>query len=88
MQTNIGSITAGFFNANQPAQFQYLAPILENFPDQKSVDTLKEYRVEYILIDPLDYPDYGTVEAKMFDLGLEKRTEQSGILVYGFADAP
>ena len=81
-------ITAGFFNANQPAQFQYLAPILENFPDQKSVDTLKEYRVEYILIDPLDYPEYGTVEAKMFDLGLEKRTEQSGISVYGFADAP
>ncbi len=81
-------ITAGFFNANQPPQFQYLAPIMENFPDQKSVDTLKEYRVEYILIDPLDYPDFDTVEEKMFELGLVKRSEQSGILVYGFADAP
>ena len=61
---------------------------MENFPDQKSVDTLKEYRVEYILIDPLDYADFDTVEERMFELGLVKRSEQSGILVYGFADAP
>lgn len=81
-------ITAGFFNANQPPQFQYLAPILENFPDEKSIATLKEYRVEYILIDRKDYPQFGLMEQKMLDLGLEKRTEQAGILVYGFSDAP
>ncbi|MHB8133035.1 MAG: hypothetical protein ACYDH1_02325 [Anaerolineaceae bacterium] len=81
-------ITSGFFNANQPPQFQYLAPILERFPDQKSIDTLREYQVEYILINPVDYPKFIDVETKMLQLGMELRTEQSGIRVYGFSDAP
>jgi hypothetical protein len=81
-------MTGGFFNANQPLQFQYLLPILETFPDRKSVDTLRVYQVAYILIDPHDYPDFPKVEAEMLALGLEKLTEQSGILVYGFADEP
>lgn len=80
-------ITAGFFNANQPPQFQYLAPIMEHFPDQKSIDTLREYKVEYLLINPTDYPNFKDVETKILLLGMELKTEQSGIRVYGFSDA-
>jgi len=80
-------ITAGFFNANQPPQFKYLSPIMERFPDPKSIDTLREYQVEYLLINPFDYPNFKDVETKMLLLGMEFKTEQSGIRVYGFSDA-
>lgn len=78
--------TGGFFNANQPAQYQYLAPILEQFPDAHSIATLREYRVEYVLIDPHDYSDFAATEQTMLSLGLRLLSEQGGVRVYTFAE--
>ncbi|MCW5875176.1 MAG: hypothetical protein KIS88_11080 [Anaerolineales bacterium] len=78
--------TGGFFNANQTAQFHYLAPILERFPDQHSVETLREYQVEYIVIDPADYPDFAALQHALTALGLVPLGEQGGLWVYTFSD--
>lgn len=77
-------ITGGFFNANQPPQYLYLQPILSQFPDSRSVETLREYQVAFIVIDPGDYPDFDAVESDMLQLGLQKLTEKEGLMVYGF----
>lgn len=77
--------TGGFFNANQPPQFLYLQPILERFPDEVSVNTLREYKVEYILIAPQDYTDFPALQASLLAFGLQPLTQQGGVWVYGFA---
>ncbi len=78
------AITGGFFNANQPPQYQYLQGILATFPDENSVAALKEYKVAYIVINPHSFPDYDIVKGKMLALGLFQLTEQDGIDVFGF----
>lgn len=77
--------TGGFFNANQTPQFQYLAPILERFPDAHSVETLREHKVQYILIDPADYPNFPEVVQAMQSLGLQPLSQQGGVWVYTFS---
>lgn len=77
--------TGGFFNANQPPQFHYLAPILERFPDEHSIQTLREYQVEFIVIDPADYPDFAALQATLTSLKLTPLTEQGGLWVYTFS---
>ena len=81
-------ITGGFFNANQPPQYQHLQTVLATFPDQRSIETLREYQVAYIVINPQRYNQFDHVEAEMFANGLVFLTEQDGIRVYGFARAP
>ncbi|MCL4257291.1 MAG: hypothetical protein KJZ53_02040 [Anaerolineales bacterium] len=78
--------TGGFFNANQTSQFHYLAPILERFPDEHSVNTLREYQVEFIVIDPADYPDFAAMQDLLISLGLEPLTQQGGLWVYTFSE--
>lgn len=75
-------ITGGFFNANQPPQYLYLQPILARFPDEKSVTTLKEFRVQYVLVNPDDYTNFASVEETMLQLGLKKLISLDGISVY------
>jgi hypothetical protein len=77
-------ITGGFFNANQPPQYLYLKPILDRFPDEKSIATLKEYKVQYVLINPLHYQNFKSVEETMLQLGLKKIVTLDGISVYEF----
>ena len=74
-------ITGGFFNANQPPQYLYLQPIMERFPDEKSISTLKEFQVQYILINPQHYQDFESVEKTMLNLGLKKQITLDGISV-------
>src|SRR5665648_159564 len=75
-------ITGGFFNANQPPQYLYLQPILARFPDEKSITTLKEFRVQYVLVNPLHYQDFVSIERTMLNLGLKKLITLDGISVY------
>ncbi len=75
-------ITGGFFNANQPPQYLYLQPIMDRFPDEKSIETMREFRVQYVLINPDRYPDFATMEETMLSLGLKKQTTLDGISVY------
>lgn len=86
--THHKAITGGFFNANQPPQYQYLQTVLATFPDERSISTLREYQVAYIVIDPRRYDQFASVEAEMFANGLIPLTEKDGIRVYGFKPTP
>ena len=82
--THHKAITGGFFNANQPPQYQYLQTALATFPDERSIAILREYQVAYIVIKPAHYDRSDSVQAELFKNGLELLTEQNGIHVYGF----
>ena len=60
----------GFFNALPPEQYQSIRPILMNFPNQESVDLLKELGVQYVLVDSSYYPDFDQTQADIEALGL------------------
>ncbi len=74
--------TGGFFSANQPPQFRFLSDTLGSFPDQRSVQILKEHQVEYVLVETWNYPDYARVERALLDLGLEWMTSMDGVAVF------
>ncbi len=72
----------GFFNANQPAQYIAIKPVMENFPDKDSVALLRELGIQYILVDSSSYPDFGDVQQRILDLGLVLQTVEDGQYVY------
>lgn len=61
----------GFFNAFPPAQYQRIRPVLENFPDQKSVDSLHELGVVYVLADADEYADLNKLRHECQYYGLQ-----------------
>ena len=72
----------GFFNANQPAQYQYINPILNQFPNSESVALLRELNVKYIVIDTKAYADFEALQTSMGNLGLVLLTIQENQAVY------
>jgi len=72
----------GFFNAFPPAQYARISPILEGFPDEASVDLLRQLGVRYVLIELDEYPDLGGVREKIEGLGMVFMNEVDGQLVY------
>jgi hypothetical protein len=72
----------GFFNAFPPEQYQRIRPILMNFPNQESVDLLKELSVQYVLVDSSYYPDFNQTREEIERLGLRQRTEIGSEFVY------
>lgn len=76
----------GFFNANQPTQYQALLPILDKFPDERSLAQLRELEVKYILVDASAYKDFTGVQYELNKLGMQLLTEQDGQFVYTFPD--
>jgi hypothetical protein len=76
----------GFFNANQPPQYQAIKPVLDSFPSDESVQTLRDLNVTYIVVDTHAYEDYTAVEAEILARGLVKLADIDGQSVYGFAN--
>ena len=74
----------GDFNANQPPQYLYAAPILANFPDEHSIPLLQEYQVEYVIVDSTSYEHFEEIEQQILSSGLERLTIQEEQYVYGF----
>jgi hypothetical protein len=64
----------GFFNAFPPEQYQRIRPVLMNFPNQESVELLKELGVEYVLVDSSYYPDFNQTRVNIENLGLHMLT--------------
>jgi hypothetical protein len=64
----------GFFNANQPQQYQQIKPVMDTFPDAASVALLKELGFQYILVDSTAYPDFKAVQQRILELGLVLKT--------------
>ncbi|PKO02135.1 MAG: hypothetical protein CVU43_09600 [Chloroflexi bacterium HGW-Chloroflexi-5] len=76
----------GDFNANKPIQFLEIQPILEQFPDEHSVNLLKELGVYYIVVDSDAYPDFEQFKMQVSSLGLVQMTDQEGQIVYTFSE--
>jgi hypothetical protein len=74
----------GFFNAFPPEQYQRIRSVLSNFPNQDSIDLLKQLGVEYILVDSSYYSDFNQVRTTIENLGLRLLTVIDSEYVYGF----
>ncbi len=79
-------IVGGFFNANQPAQYQAIKPILNRFPHPEAIQALSELGVEYIVVDCNAYEDFGEVQKSIENSGLHLLTIQENQYVYGFTN--
>ncbi len=60
----------GFFNAFPPPQYTRIRPVMENFPDAQSVETLRELGVTYVLVDQRKYGDMAALSSTAESLGL------------------
>jgi len=74
----------GLFNANQPAQYTYIKPIMEHFPSVESIDLLRELGFTYLVVDTTAYSNYSEVEGELIRNGLVLLTRPEQYRVYGF----
>lgn len=75
----------GFFNANQPQQYQDIQPTLDKFPDANSVELLRKLKVKYIVVDASAYKEFPAEQKLMLKLGLKQLTKQGNQYVFTFA---
>jgi len=72
----------GFFNANQPQQYQQIKPVMDAFPDPVSIELLREMNFQYILVDSAAYPDFELVQQRILESGLVLRKIQGDEYVF------
>lgn len=72
----------GDFNANQPEQFETIKPVLENFPDEESVQLLKNLGVNYVVMDEAVYMADNQLDEKLQIHGLTLLRSLEGQSVY------
>lgn len=80
--TSKKAFVGGFFNANQPAQYQAVRPILDQFPSHDSIITLRDLEVKYIVIDQAAYEDWTKIEAQLENESLVLLKTLDGQAVY------
>jgi hypothetical protein len=73
---------AGFFNAFPPAQYKRIRPVLMNFPDQASVNLLRELKVRWVLVDPNQYCDWNKTQGLIERFGLNLEANPGGMAVF------
>ena len=61
----------GFFNAYPPGQYLRIKPVMDAFPDEASVDILRQLGVKYVILERSSYPSGWMFEAELARLGLE-----------------
>lgn len=61
----------GFFAAFSTPQFQRIQPILNSFPDNRSVEILHELGVRWIIVDSTQYKDFEQIQSVIKSLGLQ-----------------
>ena len=72
----------GFFNAFPPRQYREIYPIMENFPDDDSINLLYDFDVQYVLIDVDDYDNIDMVKNKCESYGLEFTTQIDDQMIF------
>lgn len=74
----------GLFNANQPPQYTYIKPIMDEFPARQSIELLQELGITYVVVDTAAYVNYSAVEYELERNSLTLLSEQEQYHVYGF----
>jgi hypothetical protein len=77
----------GFFNAFPPPQYRRIRPVMDGFPDQASVDLLRELNVEYVIVDSTAYDDFPSIMVAIDELGLKLTGTFGTDYVYGLPPA-
>ncbi len=72
----------GFFNAFPPPQYSRIRTELEHFPDEHSVELMRELGVHYVLVQEDRYENIEVVRQECERLGLKFQMELDGQLVY------
>ncbi len=78
-------ILGGDFNANKPIQFLEIQSILERFPDEQSVELLRDLDITYIIVDAGAYPNLDQFKQQAALLGLSELTNLDNNIVYTFS---
>jgi hypothetical protein len=60
----------GFFSANQPEQYLRIRPVLNSFPSAEGAALLRELKVQWVLFDLKEYPDFAGVRQQAESVGL------------------
>ena len=63
-------ILGGFFNAFPPPQYRRLKPIMAGFPDEASVQALRDLEVEYVILNSEPYSNSTEAISQMESTGL------------------
>ena len=74
----------GFFNANQPEQYQWISPVMSSFPSEESVTLLKQLEVAYLIVDSTRYENFSQVNQTIQSLGLQLLHVSGTDYIYGF----
>ena len=72
----------GFFNAFPPRQYREIFPIMENFPDDQSINLLYDYGVQYVLVDIDDYSNIDNLKNICESYGLQYEIQIDDQMVF------
>lgn len=75
----------GLFNANQPPQYTYVKPILDQFPAPEALTLLRELGVTYVVVVKASYPNLEGLDSQMAASGLVLLVDLDLHRVYGFS---
>jgi len=60
----------GFFAAFSPPQFRRIQPILNSFPDTRSIEILRDLGVRWVIVDSTQYDHFEQIQGVIESLGL------------------
>jgi hypothetical protein len=75
-------ILGGFFNAFPPPQYRRIRPVMGGFPDEDSVDLLRDLGVRYVIVAGRRYAERLSLDASIRALGLRLAVESEDEAVY------
>ncbi|HEY60451.1 MAG TPA: hypothetical protein G4N92_07200 [Anaerolineae bacterium] len=76
----------GLLKVIPPHRYFEMKPIMDQFPDMKSVALLKENEIRYIILDKNYFPDLIKLRNNCEELGLEFGTDLAGQMVFLLSD--
>lgn len=74
----------GLFNAYQPVQYTEIEPIMDQFPAAEAVDSLRQLKITYIVVDKNRYPNLTDLDSQLTSQGLTRLADLPDYRVYGF----
>ena len=72
----------GLYAAHTTPQYMRIGPIMAGFPSTESVSELRRLGVQYVLVSSSAYPDFGTINDRIDELGLKRLTKIGETVVY------
>jgi hypothetical protein len=73
----------GYFNANQPEQYERISPVMDGFPSPESADLLMQLGVAYVIVDSSQYSNFTKIDQTIQSLGLKLLHVSDQEYVYG-----